>query len=84
MRSHLGLAGWMMLQFQRCVLAVHRQLLQVFTFGCPYPANRAWCNEFDAAIPDCWHVSLWPASLRTLAGCAQKLTRSLSCTAGDP
>ena len=28
--------------------------MQVMTWGSPYPANRAYCREFDAAIPDCW------------------------------
>ena len=51
---------------QRSVMAEHRLLLQVFTFGCPYPANRAFCREFNAAIPDCWHVRLEQSMLRLL------------------
>ena len=29
---------------------------QCYSFGCAYVANRAYCKEHNAAIPDCWHV----------------------------
>ena len=30
--------------------------MQMYTYGCPYPANRAFCHELDQLIPECWHV----------------------------
>ncbi|KAK9801989.1 hypothetical protein WJX73_007271 [Symbiochloris irregularis] len=30
--------------------------MQVVTFGCPYPGNYAFCREYDALIPNTWHV----------------------------
>ena len=32
------------------------QPVQVVTFGCPYPGNRAWCREYEALVQDTWHV----------------------------
>ncbi|KAK9808451.1 hypothetical protein WJX73_006949 [Symbiochloris irregularis] len=30
--------------------------LQVYTYGCAYPGNHAFCREFDERIHDCWHI----------------------------
>ena len=38
--------------------------VELYTFGTPYPGNRAFAAEFDELLPDTWHiihvgVSLW-------------------------
>ena len=30
--------------------------MEVYTFGTPYPGNRAFAREYDALLPDTWHV----------------------------
>ena len=30
--------------------------VQLYTYGSPYPGNRAFSREFNALLPDTWHV----------------------------
>ena len=30
--------------------------LEMYTYGTPYPGNRAFAREFDELLPDTWHV----------------------------
>ena len=30
--------------------------VQLYTFGTPYPGNRAFAREFNALLPDTWHI----------------------------
>ena len=30
--------------------------LEMYTYGTPYPGNRAFAREFDALLPNTWHV----------------------------
>ena len=30
--------------------------VQTYTFGTPYPGNRAFAREFEELLPDTWHV----------------------------
>ena len=36
--------------------AVPALRMEVYTFGTPYPGNRAFAREYDALLPDTWHV----------------------------
>ena len=32
--------------------------MQVYTYGCPYPGNHAFCQDYERLVPDTWHVVL--------------------------
>ena len=34
----------------------NRPIQQVYTFGAPRTGNHAFAEDFQASVPDCWHV----------------------------
>ena len=38
--------------------------MQLYTYGSPYPGNRAFSREFNDLLPDTWHVIHGAACLR--------------------
>ena len=37
-------------------LAIGSLQMEMYTYGTPYPGNRAFAREFDELIPEAWHV----------------------------
>ena len=37
-------------------LAMSDFCMEMYTYGTPYPGNRAFAREFDALLPNTWHV----------------------------
>ena len=37
-------------------LAISSLRVEVYTYGTPYPGNRAFAREFDELLPEAWHV----------------------------
>ena len=37
-------------------LAMTNFCMEMYTYGTPYPGNRAFAREFEALLPNTWHV----------------------------
>ena len=37
-------------------LAMSDFCMEMYTYGTPYPGNRAFANEVNALLPNTWHV----------------------------
>ena len=37
-------------------LAISSLQVEVYTYGTPYPSNRAFAREFNELLPEAWHV----------------------------
>ena len=46
--------------------------VQLYTFGTPYPGNRAFSREFNGLLPDTWHVIHDGVSWRLSLHCSTK------------